>query len=168
MPGSTPVRVAIALAVATGIVLGYQWWTSPERRIQGILVDVASAMSHDGPETDLRALAAVAGLQQHLSPDVSIDVGAPSRPVRGRQDVISTAARLRASTPAMHVQFFDPDISVSGKDAATTRVTAQVTTRDQAGENLAAAHVVLMTLARVDGRWLVTSARLLPEGDLSR
>ena len=165
MPASAPVRAAIVVAALAALTAGYFWWNNPERHIRRLLSDVESALSHDGAETDLLALAAVASLQAHLTPDVAIEIGGSSPPVRGRQDVISMAARLRASSPMMRVQFFDPEIQLSDDSNATTRVTVQVTTRDAGGEELAAAHQVSIALVLVEGRWQVASARVLPDQD---
>jgi hypothetical protein len=162
MLASTPVRVAIVAAALAGLTVGYRWWNSPERQIHRMLSEVASVLSHDGVETDLRALAAVAALQAHLRPDVSVDLGRGS-PLQGRQDVMAMAARVRATGPMMRVQFFDPEISISGESSGTTRVTVQVTTRGDAGDEVAAAHVVSIALVREEGRWQVASARVLPE-----
>lgn len=165
MPASTPVRVARVVATLVAVMAGYWWWNDPERHIQRLLSDVASALTHEGAETDLRALTAVASLQPHLAPDVSLDMGEGSMPLRGRQEVISMAARVRAATPMMRVQFFDPEIELSSDSAGTTRVTVQVTTRDAGGEEVAAAHVVSIALVRAEGRWQIASARLLPGQD---
>jgi hypothetical protein len=158
----TPVRVAIVVAALAGVTVGYRWWNSPERHINRMLSEVASALSHDGVETDLRALATVASLQDHLRPDVSIDLGRGSL-LRGRQDVIAMAARVRATSPMMRVQFFDPEIRLSGDSSGTTRVTVQVTTREAGGHEVAAAHVVSIELLSAEGRWQIASARVLPE-----
>jgi hypothetical protein len=83
--------------------------------------------------------------------------------LRGQQDAIAMAARVRATSPMMRVQFFDPEIRLSGESAGTTRVTVQVTTRDAGGEEVAAAHVVSIELVRAEGRWQIASARVLPE-----
>jgi hypothetical protein len=162
MLASTPVRVAIAVAALAGLMVGYQWWNSPERYIKRMLEEIASLLSHDGAETDLRALASVAALQTHLRPDVFIDLGRGS-PIKGRQEALAMAARVRATSPMMHVQFFDPEITLSGGASGTTRVTVQITTRDAGGEEVAAAHVVSMELVKEEGRWQIASARLLPE-----
>ena len=114
MPASTPVRAAIVIAALVAVVAGYRWWNSPERQINQLLADVATALSHESAETDLRALTAVASLQTHLATDVSIDMRGNSAPLRGRQEVIATAARVRVSSPMMRVQFFDPEIQFSG------------------------------------------------------
>jgi hypothetical protein len=121
-------------------------------------------LSHESAETDLRALTAVASLQSHLTADVSIDVGGNSLPIRGRQEVIATATRVRASGPMMRVQFFDPEIAISAGSSGTTKVTVQVTTRDSGGqEDVAAAYTVSMSLVLADGRWQIASARVRPE-----
>jgi len=163
MPASAPVRVAILVAALVLMVAGYRWWNSPERQVNRLLSDVATALSHESADTDLRALTAVASLQAHLAPDVSIDLGGGSPPIRGRQDVMATAARVRASSSMMRVQFFDPDIAISGDASGTTRVTVQVTTRDASGQELAAAYTVSMNLVLAEGRWQIASARVLPE-----
>jgi hypothetical protein len=161
MPASTPARVALAVVVLVALVAGYRWWNNPERHIRRLLSDISSTLSHEQSETDLLTVAKVAALQNYLAPDVSIEMGA-APPLRGRQDAISMAARLRASSSQMRVQFFDPEIQLSGDASGTTRVTVQVTTTDRGGQEVASAHVVMMTFVRADGRWVVASARILP------
>ena len=78
MPASTPVRVAIVIAALAALLGGYWWWSNPARHVHRLLSDVASALSHDGAEADLRSIAAVASLQAHLTPDVSVDIGGAS------------------------------------------------------------------------------------------
>jgi hypothetical protein len=162
MPASTPVRVAIIVAALVAVVAGYRWWNNPERLIHRLLADVASALSHDGDEGGLGALT-VASLQTHLAPDISIDMGSGAPPLRGRQDVIAMAVRVRASTPMVRVQFFDPEIALADESSGTTRVTVQVTTRDAGGEEVAAAHDITIALVRAEGRWQIARARVLPE-----
>lgn len=163
MPASAPVRVAIVAVALVAVVAGYRWWSSPERQINTLLSDVATALSHESAETDLRALTAVASLQAHLTPDVSIEMGGGSTPIRGRQEIIATATRVRASRSMMRVQFFDPEIAITGDTFGTTRVTVQVTTRDSSSQEVAAAYTVAMNLVLADGRWQIASARVLPE-----
>ena len=163
MPASALGRAAIVVAALVAVVAGYRWWDSPERRVNRLLADVATALSHESAETDLRALTAVASLQTHLTADVSIDMDGNSLPIRGRQEVIATATRARASSPMMRVQFFDPEIAISADSSGTTKVTVQVTTRDSGGQDVAAAYTVSMSLVLADGRWQIARARVLPE-----
>ena len=162
MPASPLVRAAIVVAALVAVVAGYHWWNSPERQVNQLLADVARALSRESAETDLRALTALASLQTHLTADVSIDMGGNALPIRGRQEVIATATRVRASSPMMRVQFFDPEIAISADSSGTTKVT-EVTTRDSGGQEVAAAYTVSMSLVLADGRWQIASARVLPE-----
>ena len=90
------------------------------------------------PKRIYARLTAVASLQPHLTADVSIDVNGNSLPIRGRQEVIATATRVRASSPMMRVQFFDPETAISADSSGTTKVTVQMTTRDSGGQDVAA------------------------------
>jgi hypothetical protein len=105
----------------------------------------------------------VASLQAHLTPDVSIDIAGGSTPIQGRQEVIATATRVRVSSSMMRVQFFDPEIVITGDTSGTTRVTVQVTTRNADSQEVAAAYTVAMNLVQADGRWQIASAHVLPE-----
>lgn len=163
MPASAPVRAALVAVALVAVVAGYRWWNSPERQINALLSDVATALSHENPETDLRALTAVASLQKHLTADVAIEMAGGSTPIRGRQEVIATAARVRVSSSMMRVQFFDPEIAITGDASGTTRVTVQVTTRDASSQEVAAAYMVAMDLVLADGRWQIANARVLPQ-----
>jgi len=156
-------RLAVVVAVAAGAAVAVRWWNSPERRIATLLDDVASALTYDAPGSDLGSLAAVAGLQPLLAPAVVIDVNPPSPPLRGRQDVVATAARIRASRPMMRVQFFDTEIAVAEDSAATVRVTAQVTTRDGSGADVAEARAIVLGIVKESGRWTIAEAHLMPE-----
>ena len=158
MPGRLTTRLVVLVVALAAGAAAWQWWNSPERRIARILTAVSEALSHDGPEAGLDSLTAVAALQPHLAPEVSIDTGGPNGPLVGRQEVISAAARIRAGTPAMHLQWFDPEIVLHDGAAATLRATLQVTTRSGSGEDVADAHRVEARLEERDGEWMVVTA----------
>jgi hypothetical protein len=56
---------------------------------------------------------------------------------------------------------FDAAIEWTGDLGADVTATAQVTTRRDGEEDLAAAYDVRMTLVQTDGRWQVSRARIL-------
>jgi len=165
MPGSTRLRVALIVVAAVGAVAAFQWWASPERQIRLSVGEAASAFDHDGPDTSLSAIAAMAALSTHLAPDVSVDVGLSAPPLIGRQEVVAVAARLRASMPMVRVQVFDDEVSLEQASAATVRLTVQVTTRDPKGEELADAHRLIVTLNRAEGRWLLSRVTVVRKAD---
>jgi hypothetical protein len=154
------VQAGLLILALAGTLLAYRWWTSPERQIRRILTVVASAVNHDRPDAGLEALASVAALQRHLAVDVAVELGRGSRVISGRQEIVSQAARLRVATPMLLVQFFDEVITVEGASSANVRVTAQVTSRNQSGEDVVEVLYVDATVEAHDGEWVVTSARL--------
>ena len=156
MLGRTPARVIFVVLALVAAVMTYRWWNSPERQIGRILKVVTTAFNHDAPDAGLEALAAVAALQQHLAPDVSIASGAGSGAIAGREEVMAVAARVRAGTPMMLVQFFDADISLQGDSSAAVRATAQVTTRSQSGEDVVDVHQVSAVVEKRSNQWVVT------------
>ena len=155
-------RIAAVLALILAAGAGYRWWVSPERQIRAIFGDVEAAFTHDAPGSGLDALTDVAALQQHLAEDVSIQ-GAGGMRVDGRQDAITAAARIRAAAPARRLRFFDTRITFESDRAATVSATAEVTTRNEAGEDLVDVHQVSATVIRPEGRWIVSTARAVPE-----
>lgn len=160
-----PARAALVVAALAAGVAAYLWWTSPERRIARILTAVDSAFSHEEPGSGLEALSAVAALQQHLAADVAIDTGRPSGPIAGRQEVISIAARVRAGTPMMRIQWFDTEIDLEDDTRASVTSTAQVTTANASGQEVVEVHEVEARVEKRDGEWVVTTARRQPEGE---
>ena len=156
--------MAAAVALIAGVAAGYRWWASPDREIRAILDAVASAFTHERRDSGLDALTDVAALQVHLADDVSIEGGDGTR-LSGRQEVITAAARVRAAAAARRVRFFDPEIVFDSATAATLSVTAEVTTRSDSGEDVVDVHQVVATVVKPQDRWLVSSARAVPDAE---
>jgi hypothetical protein len=159
MFGRLPARMALVLLVFTGGAAAYQWWRSPERQISRILTAVDAALTHDEPSAGLAALTAVAALQPHLAPEIVLETGGPMGTIAGRQEVLALAARVRAASPMLRLQWFDPDIELQGDAQATVRVTAQVSMTNTSGEELVDVHQVEGRVERRQGTWMVVAAR---------
>jgi hypothetical protein len=155
-------RVGLVVIVAAAAIGGYMWWSSPERQIRRVLAGVAEGFSHTGATTPLGAASAAADLQAYFAPDVRIDSGRPFGTLTGRDRVIGAAARLRTSTPAFRIELVDVQVTV-GDDAESAGVdcTAVATLQDGAGQDTVDARELVMTLALVDGRWVITHASAL-------
>ena len=164
MVGRTPVQVGLLILALGGAVAAYLWWHSPERQIRRLLAVVPAALNHEQPDTGLAALSAVAALQPLLALDVTLDPGGVGAPIVGRQEAVAWAARFRAATPRLRVQFFDDSIVLRDATSATVTVTAQVVTVDQRGAEIAEAHAIEAVLHKQDGSWVVTSARRVRDG----
>ena len=158
-----PARAAALLALLAGTAAFFYWWTSPERRIHALLADVAAALTHETPDSGLQSVAAAARLQTHLAVDMDLEAGDVR--LQGRQEVVAAAARVRAAAAATRVRFFDAEIDVGNEGTAALQVTAEVTMTNDAGEQVVDVFQVRARLARIDGRWVVTSARTVAGGE---
>jgi hypothetical protein len=151
--------MAAVLALLLAATAGW-WWTRPERQIHAILDDIAAALTHEGGDSGLQALAAAAAIEKHLAEDVAVDVGG-ERGIQGRDAVVTAAARLRSQTTAMRVRFLDPRITFADDAAASVTVTAEVTT-GEAGADVVNVHQVTATIRQSNDRWVVASAHASP------
>ena len=163
MPRRIP-QIAAVLAVIVVAAASWTWWRSPERQIRAILDDVAEAFTHDEPASGIEALTAAASLQRHLASDVRIQ---PPRGevITGRDAAVSAGARLRASSPARRVRFFDPDIRLDGDASASLAVTAEVTVPTSSGQDLVEVHQLTATLINQDGTWRVSAVAAERSGE---
>lgn len=150
--------VLAAIAVAA---LAYQFWNNDERQIRRMLDTVAGIVSHDEPAAGVGALAAVAGLSSYLAPDVTIEPGAPGVPMRGAQDVVSTAARLRVGVPMLRLSFENTDVAPLVGETARVYATAMLTTRDRDGRESGDARGLVIDVRKVDGQWVIAAARVV-------
>ena len=154
------IRLGLLLALVGMGVFGVRWWTSPDRQIGRIADAVARALTHDGADVGFDTLRAVAGLQEHLTSEVTLEAG-DGRGLRGREEVMAAAARLRGTTSYMRVRFFDVRVMYANDAAATVHATLDVTTRDGSGASVAEARAIEVGVVRPERRWQVARARLL-------
>jgi ketosteroid isomerase-like protein len=152
----------MAVAVCVAAVFAYRTWNSDERQILRMLDTVAATVSHEQPAAGVAALAAVAGLTTYLAPDVVIEPGAPAMSLRGAQDVVSTAARLRVGVPMLRLAFEHTQVPAVTGNTARVYATAVVTTRAQDGQDVADARGLIIDVRRADGQWVITVARAVP------
>jgi hypothetical protein len=158
-PAARIASVIVGIATAAG---AYVWWNSPERQIRRVLANVADVMSHDAPVRGLAAAAAAAGLQDSLAADVVIEAGRPFGALRGRDAVVSAAARIFIVTPSMRLEFVDTKVAVAADGrSATIDCSAVATITDRAGQESVDAREVMMTMNRVNGTWVISSAKAL-------
>ena len=138
--------------------LGHGATVEPARTpARGDIVAVGWLAANKSPELAIDVLS-------RLAPDVTLDPGGGQPPIVGRPEVVAAAARARAATPRLRVQFFDDRITLRHAAAATITLTAQVVTIDPSGTELAEAYQVEAALEKQDGMWVVTTARRVRNG----
>lgn len=155
-------RIAVPLVLVVASAGAYLWWNSPERQIQRTLNGLADALSHDPPATSLSAISAASAIREYFAADVVIEAGAPFSALRGRDAVLGAAARLHAAVPALLVEFVDVRIALGpDRTDATVDCTATATISNRGGQQTVDARELILTMTRVDGRWVIESAKLV-------
>lgn len=146
--------MVLVLAAAAAAVIGWRWWSSPERLVHRTLDAIEDRLTHDAPVTGLAAVAAAAGLQDSFTIDAVAEPGPPFTPIAGRDALVGAAARLIGATPALHVEFVDRKMSL---EASTAQVACNVVAvvRDRAGQETRDARELRMTLVVREGRWQI-------------
>ncbi len=159
---STGVRRAAVTVAALALVGAWTWWNRPEREIRRTLDTLADGLSHDEVASPLGAVSAVAEMQPLLADDVVVEPGGRLEAIRGRSAVLAAAARVRTAVPALRLEFVDLRV-VLGEDGATAAVEGTVSAEitDRAGQRRTDAREFTAEMRRVDGRWIVASARVI-------
>ena len=142
--------VVLLAAVSTACLYG------DEDRIRRRLDEVAQTLSVEDRETPMIRRARAIRLTTYLTPDVTIDVGAPFSPVVGRDAVLQAVAAARVPPEGVRVEFHEVQVTL---DTRTRRARATATGTVMAGaasggEQLAARELD-MVFSEIGGEWLV-------------
>jgi hypothetical protein len=169
----TPTRwiAAAVLLVAAGAVL-FACWPSEERRVRARLESLAETLSVPAKEGDLERLARAQRLRTALREDVTVAFEREQLPaLSGRDAVAALVARPWPMTSGgVKVELQDLVITLdAARTSADVRFTARVTALDPASnQSTLDGRMVSLTMARVEGVWLVSSARILQSDESIR
>jgi hypothetical protein len=163
-------RALLLLALLAACFVGYRYWASDERQIRRLLDDVADGVSQAEGEAGVAGLAEIASLNRYLAADVTVEATLPTRAaaVRGSQDIVSTVGRFRATFPVVTLSFENVTISIDSDSAATAQAIANTDIRDKDGARDDGVWQVVLSLARLDGRWVIARATAEPVTDPER
>ena len=163
-------RIAmLALAVTLAAACG----NSDERAIEQQMSAVAQALTVPANDGELGRIGRIASLRRALAPEIQLSTGAAPRPgvqvpseINGRDAVLALAGRWTPPPGGVIVEFVDMQVTLDG-----SRTNAQVycTAKSTSGSSekpLVDARELTVSLAKVDGQWLVTAVR--PENTLAR
>lgn len=159
---SVAARWAAAAIVALALGGAWTWWNGPERQIRRTLNTLADGLSHDEVASPLGAVSAVAEMQPLLADGVVVEPGGRLDAIRGRSAVLAAAARMRTAVPALRLEFVDVTVTL-GEDGTSAAVAGTVSAEitDRAGQRRTDAREFTAEMRRVEGRWIVASARTI-------
>jgi hypothetical protein len=168
-----PLRRVLVLALLALIgVSAYLWWPSEEKRVRARVEAMAAAAGSPANEDSLSRLSRAKRLLGWMREDVRLDFEQSEwPPIVGRDSVAALVARPWPQTAAgMTVELQDLTIALSAdRTAADVRFKARVVSREPSQEPVALdGRMIAVTLHRVDGEWLVASARIMRSDDAVR
>jgi ketosteroid isomerase-like protein len=152
--------IVVVLAGLAVVLSAYRFWASDERRIERLLDAVADAVSQDADSGGVVGLAELTGLATHLATDVTLDPGAPFRPISGAQDVVSTVGRMRAASELLRLEVTDREVTVDS-DAAVVNATARLAIRYRDGTESLEVRDVVIVLAKREAGWVIATTRVV-------
>ena len=153
--GSAYVSVVFALLIG---YFSYQWWFNPHRAVKRRLGDLAATLSVPANETDLGRVTRLAQLRGYLADNIHIRAGR-SQPELASRDAVIAAVSGWLPPAGWNVDFVDADVKVDSDSTARAFVTADMTTRDaQTGEQTRDSREAQLSMAFVDGEWVVSDA----------
>jgi hypothetical protein len=133
---------------------------SDEDRVRRRLDELAQNVSIEDRETPLIRQARAARLTTYMTPDATIDVGAPFSPVAGRDAALRVVAEVRVPAGGVTVEFTEVRVTV---DTRTRRALATVTAALTAGAAFGGEGLEMreldMVFSEIGGEWLVEQVR---------
>ena len=148
--------MVLLAAVSTGCA------RSDEDRIRRRLEELAQTVSIEDRETPMIRQARATRLTSYLTPDATIDVGAPFSPVAGREAVLQVAAAVRVPAGGVRVEFTEVRVTVDTQTRrALATVTASVTAGVAFGGEQLEARELDMVFSEIGGEWFVEQVRLV-------
>jgi hypothetical protein len=149
--------VVAVFAVLIGYFV-YQWWFNPARAIKQRLGELAAALSVPAPDSDIARLERVAQLRRYLAADVRVEVD-DRDPITSRDAAIAIVSGLRPASGGVDVHFVDAQVTVLSSTDSRAYLTVELATPDrQTGQRTVDSRDAVLTLAKRDGDWVITSA----------
>lgn len=160
-PGIVTV-VGVLAAMALGVWLWSTWWPSDERAIRRRLDRLVAAFNEPAPE-GLGTVARAAEIGSYFTEDATIDLGAGSTPIHGRETVIGIAARFqpRAGGSTLDVDGVTVDVTDAGGLASVKLVAILSGRHDASGDRTTDARELQLGMTKADGEWRIARVTAL-------
>ena len=149
-----------ALAAVGAVVLlaagGWWWWgsASPDQREVRRLLENFATEFNDGATSGFGTLAHTARLAEFFSPDVVVELGQGTAPIRGRDTLMGMASRLQPRTAAFVLEMDDVNVEFTGPDRGDVTFTALIRRRSfGSGEESIDAREFAAEVVKIGGRW---------------
>lgn len=152
----------VLAAIALGVWLWSTWWPSDERAIRRRLDRLAAAFNEPAPE-GLGTVTRATEIGSYFTDDVTIDLGAGSTPIQGRETVIGIAARLQPRAGGYTLDLDGVTVDVIEEDGlASVNLVAILSGRHEAtGDRTTDARELRLGMTKADGEWRIARVTAL-------
>jgi ketosteroid isomerase-like protein len=150
------------LVAAVALVV-YLLMPGEERRVRGRLDALAETLGTPPKEPDLARLARVARLRGYFADDAVIYfLGERHEPIRGRDEIVGLAHGALTQLGPFSVELQNVRIAIGeAGSVADVHLEGRLVSRDpEADPATLDARSASLTLTKIDGTWLVSSARI--------
>jgi len=163
-------RLVVFLAVAAAAIVAYLAWPNEEHRVRARLEDLAASLSVPPSEPDLARLARASRVRGFFTEDVLVSFEeATERALHGRDEIAGVVARPWGPPSGVKVELLNLQVSVESGGRADARLEARAVSLEPGAESATLdARMVALTLRRIDGTWLISSARVMRSDDALR
>jgi len=156
MPGRVAAIVAVVVA-AVGVAAWFLSTAGDEAAAVGQRLRAFSDEVNKSTVDGLGPGARAAQLGSFFTDDVDVDLGQGSAPIRGRETLVTMAARLQPRTAAFRLEFEDVRVALApGGETADVHLTAEFIRRSlTTGEESLDAREFTIGMRRVGGDWKI-------------
>jgi hypothetical protein len=160
---------AVVVAAVAGAV--FFWWPNEEAKVRRRLDALAETVSIPPKEQDLARVARAARSRGFFTDDVAVEFEGFGEPlIRGRDAIVGMMARPWGTSHGVHVELSNIRITIDeNRTGAEARFDARaVSLEPGANPPTLDGRMVVLTMRKVDGTWMVAHAHLMPSDDSLR
>jgi hypothetical protein len=154
-------RRTLAALAAVGVLGAALWWwrssgSADEREVRRLFADFAAEFNA-GTTGGLATVARTARLSEFFSPDVVVELGQGSPPIKGRDALMGMMFRLQPRTAAFVIELDDVNVQFTAPDRGEVTFTAVIRRRsfESSAESIDAREFA-GEVVRIDRRWRVS------------
>lgn len=153
--------LAVVLLVAVGgFWLARTWVFGEEGRIRARLDELAEAVSIEAPEPYPARLGRAVRIGSFFTEDVAVQLGAPFDDLRGRDTIVALATQAPVPEGGAEIEFVDVQVWIGpAGQRAEAVMTVTGSGIDRSGEERVDAREIEVSLAKVEGTWLIAGVR---------
>ncbi len=169
MKRNVSARVLVILIILAALAFGaWRLFPGEERKVRARIESLAAELSIPGGESGLARVTRAAGVRAFFTDDVAVELPEGTGPtIHGPEEIAGFVARASVPPEGTRVELLQVDIDMDGATkTAEARLNTRVVARAPKDRPpILDARMIALTLKKVEGRWLIANARVMPTDD---